>query len=109
MHPHTHAPHGVSESAEAGRARRNLLSHLPSEPLDEATRVEAEAALGFDLRHIRIHADRSAAESSEAVQAHAYTFGEHVVFGQGRYAPGTPDGRRLLVHELGHVAQQRNS
>ena len=36
----------------------------------------------------------------------AYTVGSHVVFGTGRYAPGTPDGQRLLAHELTHVVQQ---
>src|SRR5207249_838748 len=29
-----------------------------------------------------------------------------IVFGAERYAPGTPYGRQLLVHELTHVAQQ---
>ena len=28
------------------------------------------------------------------------------MFAQGRHAPGTPDGRRLLAHELAHVLQQ---
>src|SRR5204863_7569321 len=33
------------------------------------------------------------------------TVGRHVMFDAGRYAPDTPDGRRLLAHELTHVAQ----
>src|SRR5262249_19062220 len=32
-----------------------------------------------------------------------------IVFGAGRYAPGTHEGRRLLAHELTHVVQQENS
>jgi hypothetical protein len=36
----------------------------------------------------------------------AYTVGNHVVFGSGRYAPHAADGRSLLVHELAHVVQQ---
>jgi hypothetical protein len=32
--------------------------------------------------------------------------GNHVVFAQGGYAPGTDEGRRLIAHELTHVAQQ---
>jgi hypothetical protein len=40
------------------------------------------------------------------VRALAYTVGPHVVFAPGRYAPGTREGRRLLAHELAHVAQQ---
>jgi len=31
------------------------------------------------------------------------------VFGEGRFAPGTNDGRRLIAHELAHVIQQRGS
>jgi hypothetical protein len=40
------------------------------------------------------------------VNAHAYTVDNHIVFAPGRFAPGTPEGRRLLAHELTHVAQQ---
>ena len=40
------------------------------------------------------------------MQALAYTLGSHIVFGEGRYAPHTPDGRRLLTHELAHIVQR---
>jgi GH24 family phage-related lysozyme (muramidase) len=33
--------------------------------------------------------------------------GRDVVFGQGRFAPATSEGIRLLAHELAHVVQQR--
>lgn len=32
--------------------------------------------------------------------------GHDVVFGAGRFAPGTNEGRRLIAHELAHVVQQ---
>src|SRR5262249_10919787 len=35
-----------------------------------------------------------------------YTVGHNVVFGAGRFAPGTQEGRQLLAHELAHVVQQ---
>lgn len=38
--------------------------------------------------------------------ARAYTFGDRVVFGPNEYPPGSSDWRRLLAHELTHVAQQ---
>ena len=38
---------------------------------------------------------------------HALTEGDDVYFAPGRYAPGTPEGDRLIAHELAHVAQQR--
>jgi hypothetical protein len=31
--------------------------------------------------------------------------GSQIAFGQGRYAPGTSRGRRLIAHELAHVVQ----
>ncbi len=40
------------------------------------------------------------------MSAHAYTVGNDVVFGAGRFAPGTNEGRRLIAHELTHVVQQ---
>jgi outer membrane protein OmpA-like peptidoglycan-associated protein len=57
---------------------------------------------------VRVHTDTLAARSARAVQAHAYTVGRQIVFGAGRYAPGTPAGRRLLAHELAHVLQQQS-
>src|SRR5207247_1263662 len=48
-----------------------------------------------------------AAESARAADAAAYTVGRHVVFGAGRYRPETDEGRRLVAHELAHLAQQR--
>src|SRR6185369_8921893 len=53
--------------------------------------------------------DAKAVESAAAVNARAYTVGSHIVFGGGRYAPGSADGRRLLAHELTHVVQQRGA
>jgi hypothetical protein len=32
--------------------------------------------------------------------------GNHVVFGEQRYAPSSDAGRSLLAHELAHVVQQ---
>ena len=55
---------------------------------------------------MRVHTDAKAAESARAVKRLAYTVGRDVVFGAGRYAPGTTEGDRLLAHELTHVVQQ---
>jgi hypothetical protein len=77
-------------------------------PLDAQVRTEVEGRLGHDLSGVRIHADRPAAEAASAVHAHAFTVGSDVVFAAGRFQPGTPDGRRLLLHELTHTVQQRD-
>ncbi|WP_431284187.1 DUF4157 domain-containing protein [Humitalea sp. 24SJ18S-53] len=74
--------------------------------LDERSRPLAERILGPDFPQVRIHTDSRAADSATAVGALAYTVGPHIVFGPGRFAPGTAEGDHLLAHELAHVAQQ---
>jgi Domain of unknown function (DUF4157) len=81
----------------------------PGQPLDRAARDFAEPRFRHDFSHVRIHTDPRAAESARAVGASAYTVGNHVVFGHGRYAPGTSYGTHLLAHELTHVVQQSRS
>jgi hypothetical protein len=78
----------------------------PGQPLDAATRASLEPRFGRDFRDVRVHADELASESANAVNALAYTAGNHIVFDRGRFAPDTVSGRRLLIHELAHVAQQ---
>lgn len=55
---------------------------------------------------MHVHADDTAAASAAQLGTDAYTVRSSVVFGAGRYAPGTPAGRRLIARELAHVAQQ---
>ncbi|WP_224372150.1 eCIS core domain-containing protein [Hyalangium versicolor] len=78
----------------------------PGRPLDAETRAAMERGFGRDLGAVRIHTDALAGESARAVDALAYTVGNHVVFGAGRYAPLRASGRELLAHELAHVVQQ---
>ena len=60
----------------------------------------------YDFTGVHVHTGSQAAESAAAVNARAYTVGRDVVFGAGEYAPETISGKRLLAHELTHVAQQ---
>lgn len=78
----------------------------PGQPLDAQTRAFMEPRFGHDFSAVRVHSDGRAAESARAVSAHAYTVGNHVAFGEGKYQPGSEVGRRLLAHELAHVVQQ---
>src|SRR5580658_119660 len=74
--------------------------------LDASTRSLMEPKFGFDLRAVRIHTDKRAAESARQVGALAYTVGHDVVFNTGHYQPETARGRQLIAHELTHVVQQ---
>jgi hypothetical protein len=76
-------------------------------PLDSGVRASMEQSMGQDFGDVRVHDDNQAAASAKSVQAHAYTVGNHIVFGEGRFQPGTPEGQRTIAHELTHVVQQR--
>ena len=84
--------HGVATSLGDGK------------PLDPAERSYFEPRFGFSFDKIRIHAGPEAARSALSVGASAYALGNDLVFGAERYQPGTSEGRRLLAHELAHVA-----
>jgi hypothetical protein len=81
----------------------------PGQPLDAATRAFMEPRFGQDFSGVRVHNDRTAAESARAVNARAYAVRSRIAFGEGQYAPGTSAGNRLIAHELVHVIQQRQA
>ena len=89
------APPGV-ERAVAG----------PGRALEPSLRRDMEHLFGHDFGRVRVHTGAGAAASAESLGALAYAAGRDVVFGEGRYAPGTAEGLRLLAHELTHVVQQ---
>ena len=75
------------------------------QPLDPAARAAFEQRFGHDFSAVRIHADGTSAEAARSVGANAFTVGNDIVFGRGRYEPERQAGRRLLAHELAHVVQ----
>lgn len=78
----------------------------PGRPLDKSTRSFMEDRFASDFSDVRIHIDSQAAQSAAAVQARAYTVGNNVVFGAGKFAPNSHEGKHLIAHELTHVLQQ---
>ena len=76
------------------------------QPLETGTRALMESRFGHDFSGVRVHTDSGAAQSARSVNAMAFTVGSNVVFGAGRFTPGTSEGQRLLAHELTHVIQQ---
>jgi hypothetical protein len=96
---------GEAASSTAPPVVRDTLRES-GQPLDRDTRSFMEERFGYDFGRVRIHNDAQAAESARAVNAHAYTVGAQIAFDSARYSPTTPEGRRLLAHELAHVIQQ---
>lgn len=84
----------------------NEVVRSSGQPLDIESRAFMEPRFGHDFGRVRIHTDARAAASASAVHAHAYTVGRDVVFGHGKYAPHSSEGKKLLAHELAHTIQQ---
>ncbi len=74
--------------------------------LEPMLRQDMEQRFGHDFSRVRVYSGEAAAQSARDVNAHAYTVGNHVVFGAGQYVPHTTAGRHLLAHELVHTMQQ---
>jgi hypothetical protein len=67
-----------------------------------------EQAFGADLGRVRVHAGEQADRLSRSMSADAFTTGSDIFFSRGAYAPDSPQGQRVLAHEIGHVMQNRN-
>jgi hypothetical protein len=93
------ATHAAPKSVE-----RTLASD--GQPLEPGLRHDMERRFGRDFFDVRIHSDARAQASARDIHAHAYTVDRHIVFGAGRFAPSTREGRHLIAHEIAHVVQQ---
>src|SRR5262249_28139493 len=89
----------------AGLGRR---AHGAGQALDRTTRSFMESRFGHGLDGVRVHTDDFASHQAQALGASAFTIGQDVFFGSGRYRPEMADGRRLIAHELVHTVQQRD-
>jgi hypothetical protein len=98
----------ASSPQAAGEAPASVHDELRAggRPLDGATRAYFEPRFGNDFGDVRVHTGASAEQSARDVSADAYTVGHDIVLGAGRSASGTPEGQRLMAHELTHVVQQ---
>ena len=95
-----------SESAAFAPATVNQILNSPCLPLAQDTRAFFEPRFGRDFGAVRVHTGPHADALARSVNALAFTLGRDVVFRAGQYAPHSEPGRRLLAHELAHVAQQ---
>lgn len=75
-------------------------------PLEPGLRQDMEQRFGYDFSAVRVHYGTDAQQSTQELNANAYTIGRNIAFGAGRFAPATHQGRRLIAHELAHVVQQ---
>lgn len=80
-----------------------------SEHLDPALRVRLEAMLGRSLDDVRIRRGPASDQAAHALGARAFTIGRDVFFRGGAYAPTSPDGVRLIAHEVTHTQQAESA
>src|SRR5262249_54414802 len=96
--------------SEASRAEAPPSVHealrSAGRPLDGATRSFMEPRFGHDFSRVLVHSGSTAEQSARDLNARAFTVGNEIVFGRGRFAPETREGKSLLAHELTHVIQQ---
>ena len=62
--------------------------------------------MGYDFSNVKVHTDKEAAQSAKNINAKAYTIGNHIVFNEGQFNTQSPEGQKLMAHELVHVMQQ---
>ncbi|MBD1920028.1 DUF4157 domain-containing protein [Microcoleus sp. FACHB-831] len=74
--------------------------------LGEEVRDFMEPRFGNDFSDVRIHTGGDAVQMNKDLHAQAFAHGKDIYFNQGKYNPGSDDGKRLLAHELTHVVQQ---
>ncbi|MFL5493808.1 MAG: DUF4157 domain-containing protein [Gemmatimonadales bacterium] len=102
-HPERHPDSTPAEPASHAHAKDSTADH--GGPAGIPSFLDRSHGLG----DARMHTDTRAAQAAEALGAQAFTLGRDVYFASGRFAPDTPAGRKLLAHELTHVAQQKDS
>jgi hypothetical protein len=98
--------HTTNTQTETAPASVDRALANPGKPLESSLRQDMEQHFSQDFSQVRVHTDATAEQSAQDVNANAFTVGHNVVFGAGRFAPGTHEGRHLLTHELAHTVQQ---
>jgi len=77
--------------------------------MDPHTQSFMENRFGSDFSDVKIHTGNEAIQMNRELNAKAFTTGSDIYFNEGRYQPGTSDGKQLLAHELTHTIQQENT
>jgi hypothetical protein len=78
----------------------------PGQQMEPTLQQDMERRFGYDFSQVRVHCGTLAEQSARDINAHAYTVGNNIVFGAGRYTPNNAKGKQLIAHELTHVVQQ---
>ncbi|MDP9091930.1 MAG: DUF4157 domain-containing protein [Actinomycetota bacterium] len=103
-------PIGLEGGALDPATEEQITSRIGSgAKLPQAVRGDMESAFGRSFGNVGIHTDSHAATLNRRMSSTAFTVGTDIFFSAGSYQPEHAGGRRLLAHELAHVAQQAGS
>ena len=110
--PEPPAPEGQAPARETPVVTPEIQEYLDASrgkgaPLPEAARTVFEAKFQRPFDDVRIHDDAGADDTARKIDAIAFTRGNDIYFRSAAYDPTSPEGKRLLAHELTHVIQQR--
>lgn len=103
----TEAPQHTETSDASALQEQLRLAKGKGAALPDDLRSEMEGELGISLASVRIHTDSHAVGLCQQLSAQAFTYGYDIFFNAGKYNPNSPEGKRLLAHELAHVVQQK--
>ena len=67
---------------------------------------QMEPRFGANFGNVRVHTGDAAAQQSAALNANAFTVGQHIFFGRDKFQPQSAGGQELIAHELTHTIQQ---
>jgi hypothetical protein len=81
--------------------QRGRGSQLPGD-----VRQNMEERFGMDFSSVRVHTGGESSQLNRQLSAQAFTQGQDIYMGEGKYDPGSNQGKKLLAHELTHVVQQ---
>jgi hypothetical protein len=98
-----------SSALSAGVSGAIQSSRGSGAQLDGQTRSFMNNRFDADFSRVKIHTDQQAAQLNKSLNAKAFTVGNDIYFGEGRYQPQSANGERLLAHELTHTIQQGNT
>lgn len=101
------AAKAVTTSPMLKRPATSAGSMQPDGAIPQPLRERAEQTFGASLPDVNFYTGGTAQHYARQLQAKAFTTGTDVYFGNGFYRPDTPQGLRLIGHELTHVMQQR--
>ncbi len=80
---HRDGPAGDTDTPESVR---NVIAS-PGQSLDTSIQRAMEDRMGDSLGDVRVHTGPQAAKACEAINARAFTVGNHIAFNHGEYDP----------------------